>query len=445
MHTPSKPVRVLAAAAAAIALTACAGGPVHAGTTDAPIAATPEIPSTPAGRQLGWLLDAVTRAPVSESELAGHFTAAFLKSVPPAQINQSLAGLKGVRLERVVSSKNAYLVAQAAVGAESFNIVITVDAAGLMAGLMLTRPDPRTWAELDERLRAISPQAGFLAAELAPDGTCRPAHAVAARERRPLGSMIKLYVLGAVAERVKSGALDWDTKLTIRPELKSLPSGELQNRPDGSKVTVLEAAKLMISISDNTATDLLIHKVGRKAVERTMRAWGVRDERNVPLLTTRDLFVLKGAGYPGHAKRYLSLGDAKQRAYLEKVVAAVPLSKVRTWTEPRELGSLEWYAAPEEVCRAYAGLVKLGDRRIGEIMSINDAAVGLDPARWPVRWYKGGSEPGVSDLSFLARTPEGKAYVVTTMAADPGKPLKPQTTDEQLGVVRAAFGLVQGS
>ncbi|GAA4911879.1 hypothetical protein GCM10023334_011090 [Nonomuraea thailandensis] len=426
-------------------MTACVSQPVPAQATGTVISATPEVPGTPAGRQLGWLLDAVNRAPIAESELARHFTADFLKSIPPAQINQSLAGLKGMKLERVLSSRNGQLVAQAAVGAESFNVVITVDAAGLMAGLLFSAADPRTWAEVDERLRGISPKPAFLAAELAADGTCRPAHAVAAGERRPLGSMIKLYVLGAVAERVKSGALRWDTRLTITPELKSLPSGVLQDRPDGSRVTVLEAARLMISISDNTATDLLIHKVGRKAVERTMREWGVRDARNVPLLTTRELFALKGAEYPRHAERYLALNDARQRAYLKKVVAGVPLSKIQAWTQPRELDSLEWFASPNEICRAYAGLVKLGDPRIGEVMSINDAGIGLDRAKWPTRWFKGGSEPGVSDLSFLARTAEGKTYVVTTMAVDPGAPIKPSVTDEQLGVVRAAFGLVTGS
>ena len=103
-------------------------------------------------------------------------------------------------------------------------------------------------------------------------------HGVAAGEKRPLGSMFKLYVLGTVAERIRSGAFGWDTELTITPELKSLAGGQLQDRPDGSKVTVLEATRLMISISDNTATDLLIHKVGKKAVERTMRAWNHASE-----------------------------------------------------------------------------------------------------------------------------------------------------------------------
>ncbi|UBU11719.1 serine hydrolase [Nonomuraea gerenzanensis] len=449
MHTPSKPVRILAAATAAIAMTACAGRPVPAEATSAgvtaPVSAAPEVPATPAGRQLAWLLDASTRLPITDDELAGHFTADFLKNIPPAQLNQALAGFENLKLERVEQSHERELLARVLAGASAVNVVISVDADGLMSGLRFMAPDPTTWAEVDERLRTLSPRTGFLAAELTPDGRCRPLHGVAAGERRPLGSMLKLYVLGAVAERIRSGAFGWDTKLTITPELKSLPSGELQDRPDGSQVTVLEAAKLMISISDNTATDLLIHKVGRKAVERTMRAWGVNDQRNVPFLTTRDLFVLKGVDYPRHAKRYLSLNDAGQRAYLEKVVAKTPLSKFAMWSAPRELDTLEWYASPAQICRAYAGLVKLGDRRVGEVMSISDGGLGLDRAQWPTVWFKGGSEPGVSDAGFLARTKQGRTYVVTTMAIDPKAPIGAHVWLEQTALSRGAFALAKAS
>lgn len=320
-----------------------------------------------------------------------------------------------------------------------------MDGAGLIDGLQFRVPAPKSWAELDERLKKIAPQTGFLAAELTKGGACRPVHAVARDTARPLGSMVKLYVLGAVAERIRSGAFGWDTQLTITPELKSLPSGELQNRPDHSKVSVLEAARLMISISDNTATDLLIHKVGRKAVERTMRAWGAPDERNVPLLTTRELFVLKGADHPRHAKRYLSLGTAERRAYLDKVVAKVPLSAIKPWNAPRELDTIEYFGSPADICQAYSRLARIGDRRVGEVLSITDAGLGLNRSQWPAVWFKGGSETGLSDLSFLARTPEGEAYVVTVMAVDPGAPLDGQVVMEQLALARGAFALAKDS
>src|SRR5207249_4798791 len=112
----------------------------------------------------------------------------------------------------------------------------------------------------------------------------------------PLGSMFKVYVLGAVSKKIKAGGLTWDTPLTITADVKSLPSGRLQDRPDGSTVTVREAAKLMISISDNTAADLLARTVGREAVQEQVKAWGGQVAKNTPFLTTRELFLIKWAG-----------------------------------------------------------------------------------------------------------------------------------------------------
>ncbi|MFG1706352.1 serine hydrolase [Nonomuraea sp. M3C6] len=446
MNTPSKPVRVLAAASVAVTLTACVGQPVPAQATPraATAVAAPEIPDTPAGRQLRWLLDAAARPPIPENELTQHFAADFLQAIPAAQINQVLAGYQGMRLERLTQAQDRSLVALVVAGEAPYEVMLLVDGAGLINGLQFRPPAPKSWTELDERLREAAPQAGFLAAELTKSGDCRPAHTLAAGQARPLGSMFKLYVLGAVAERIRSGAFDWDTQLTITAELKSLPSGQLQDRPDGSKVSVLEAAKLMISISDNTATDLLIHQAGRKAVERTMRAWGGHDKRNVPFLTTRELFVLKGADYPRHAKRYLSLSTAKKRDYLDKVVAKVPLSGIKAWTAPRELDTLEWFGSPADVCQIYARLAKSPDRRIGEVLSINNAGLGLPSDQWPTVWHKGGSEPGLLDVSFLARTAGGRTYVVTAMAVNPTAPFDAgPVTQELIALARGAFTLVK--
>ncbi|WP_165977625.1 serine hydrolase [Nonomuraea diastatica] len=423
---------------------------VPAQATAAPISASatsaPEIPATPAGKQLGWLIDASSRAPIPEDELKKHFSASFLKGVPADQINQVLTGFKDMRLTKIVQSRETALVALVQAAGTAYEVVLSVDGAGLIGGLQFRPPAPKSWSELDKRLRKAATQTGFLAAEVKKNGDCRPLHTVAGDKVRPLGSMVKLYVLGAVAQRIKSGAFGWDTEITITPELKSLPSGQLQDRPDGSKVTVLEAAKLMISISDNTATDLLIHQVGRKTVERTIRAWGNPDKRNAPLLTTRELFVLKGADYPRHAKRYLSLSTAKKRDYLEKVVAKVPLDTIAAWDKPRELDTIEYFGSPSDICQAYARLAKMPDKHVNEAMSINDAGLGLPAKQWPTVWYKGGSEPGVHDQSFLARTSGGKTYVVTAMAVNPKAVLDDGALGLELtALARGAFTLSSSS
>ena len=59
--------------------------------------------------------------------------------------------------------------------------------------------------------------------------------------------MFKLYILSAVANQIDAGDLKWDQQLTITEQIKSLPTGALQNKPDGTKVGVADAATKMIS------------------------------------------------------------------------------------------------------------------------------------------------------------------------------------------------------
>ncbi|MGI5160433.1 serine hydrolase [Microbispora sp. CA-102843] len=415
--------------------------------TSAPTSApTPDIPNSPVGEQLRWLLAAVATLPVPEDQIKAHFSAGFLAQVPPAQLNEVLKGLGGLRLDSLADVTPSSLSGVVTTGQGRLQLSMSVDGDGRIAGLLFgpeQREAPRSWAELDKRLRTLAPHVGFLAAEVRADGRCRPVHTVAPGAPRPLGSMFKLYVLGATAEQVKKGRLSWDTPLTIRPELKSLPSGTLQDRPDNSTVSVREAAKLMISISDNTGADLLIDKAGRARVEAQVREWSGHAALNLPFLTTRELFLLKGADYPRLAKKYLSLDRSRRYRYLTTTVGRTPLTEVRPWDKPREIDRVEWFASPQDVCRAFAGLSALNTPPLDEAMSANDAGLGLDAKAWPTVWYKGGSEPGVLSMGFLARDAGGRTYVVTALTSDPRTALDENAAaPELLALVRGSFAML---
>ena len=60
---------------------------------------------------------------------------------------------------------------------------------------------------------------------------------------------------------------------------------------------------------------------------------------------------------------------------------------------------------------------------IGQVLSLNDGGVQLDPAQWKTTWYKGGSEPGVLTAAYLASTRTGQSYVVTVLAENPSQPI----------------------
>lgn len=282
---------------------------------------------------------------------------------------------------------------------------------------------PATIAEALERLGALG-TAGALVAEVAGE-ICTPIEAVAADQPAPVGSVFKLYVLAALGEEIAAGTTTWDEELTIRDELKSLPTGVLQDRPDGETVTVRETAELMISISDNTATDLLIHHLGRERIEQAMADLGVDPAGNVPLLTTRDMFVLK-LGPEEQRREYLA-ADAEGRRELLDEVAATDLSQVdpADFTEPVAVEEVEWFMSPDQLCRVAVHLGRLagqeGLQAIDEILSANPGipSTGVAPDSL---WFKGGSEPGVV-AGWWRATAGDRTIVVTGSVVDPDRPV----------------------
>lgn len=93
-----------------------------------------------------------------------------------------------------------------------------------------------------------------------------------------VGSAFKLLVLQALRQQIQAGQHQWDEVVRLKPEWKSLPSGLLQTWPSGTPITLQSLATLMISLSENTATDALIDIVGRETLEELF-------PRNQPFLT----------------------------------------------------------------------------------------------------------------------------------------------------------------
>jgi hypothetical protein len=171
---------------------------------------------------------------------------------------------------------------------------------------------------------------------------------------------------------------------------------------------------------------------------------------DTPFLTTRELFVLKLDDWPSLASRYLALGVAGRQALLTGTVDRVPLSALHVtpptgWTQPRDVGTIEWFASPADICRVYASLAALsrqpGLAPIASILAINDGSMALDPRQWTSLWFKGGSEPGVLTLNYLATTRTGQTYVVSALATNPSAPIPSTATAPLLGAIKAAFTL----
>ena len=93
----------------------------------------------------------------------------------------------------------------------------------------------------------------------------------------PAASSIKIPILLLGLETLDSGRLRWNDLLPLTSEVQGGGAGWMGNKPIGSRFRVYEAATEMIRISDNTATNLMIKRLGGSvAVNQRFRGLGLK-------------------------------------------------------------------------------------------------------------------------------------------------------------------------
>jgi len=94
---------------------------------------------------------------------------------------------------------------------------------------------------------------------------------------RPLvaASVIKIPVMVSAYRLCMQGGLDLDEEVVLRAQDKMPSCGALTYMHDGLTVTVQDLITLMIILSDNTATNLMIRRLGIERVNADMQALGI--------------------------------------------------------------------------------------------------------------------------------------------------------------------------
>lgn len=98
-------------------------------------------------------------------------------------------------------------------------------------------------------------------------------------ETFPTASLIKIPILVTVYDLVEKGQLSLGDPLTVLRIDKVPGTGMLQYLHDGLSITVGDAAWLMATISDNTATNLLLDRVIIRRVWDKMESLGLRNTK----------------------------------------------------------------------------------------------------------------------------------------------------------------------
>ena len=129
----------------------------------------------------------------------------------------------------------------------------------------------------------------------------------------PTASVFKVPVIVELYRQAEAGGLNLDSKLVLKDSLKVPGSGILKELSEGLEVTVRDLSRLMMILSDNTATDMIVERVGKENVNATMRRLGLN--KTLIVADCRDLlFDLVGENsLPDEEKtldRYLQLAKA---------------------------------------------------------------------------------------------------------------------------------------
>lgn len=317
------------------------------------------------------------------------FAPEFLQAVPPAQLETAVSGVKATIGPVVAVTHRTgpnYLVETAT---HEMSTDIVLDPSGKIVGLLFRPPvaSTATLGDLLAEMATAAPQSAYLVTE---NGV--PLYASGADTALAVGSAFKLGVLKALSDQIAAGQHAWDEVAELMAADISLPSGMLQGWPVGAPLTLHTLASLMISISDNTATDVLMRVVGREAVEAAL---GI-----APALTTRELFVMKGER--DLMDRYLAGDLATKRAVLAEA-AGRPVPDGSKPLSPHDVGA-EWYVTPTALCALIESVADL------DVVQINPGLA--SKADWARVAFKGGSETGVLNLTTALTAHDGTRYCV---------------------------------
>lgn len=320
---------------------------------------------------------------------AEEFGAEFISQVPLAQLQLIFAQTRETL--GPVSAIEAKGGSRYLVSGDQYELPVDIvlDANGQIIGLLLGNITA-SGQSLEEALSSFDALPGELSYLVLTNGE------VVAEQRAesPLavGSAFKLGILSALKDRIDAGEVSWRDVLELEADQISLSSAHLQGHPAGSPFTLHSLAASKISVSDNTATDMLLDFVGRDIAAEKLGIDFV--------LKTRELFQLKAD--PALTEAFLA-ADGAGRAGISDQLANAPLPQPGEASGPHVAG-LEWYVELDTLCALAAETAQL------DVFAINPGLA--EPTDWKRIAFKGGSETGVLNFTTYLEAEDGSTHCV---------------------------------
>lgn len=302
-------------------------------------------------------------------------------------------------------------------GVAAMRISVAASPPHAVDGLRVTGVSGRetNLGEVVDKLRAFPGTTGFALAKLGGDA---PQMLAALNADRPLaiGSAFKLVILAELVRATNAAERNWSDLVTL--DGRPLPGGAYAKSPAGTKVSLEELASKMIAVSDNSATDILLTHLGRKKVEAILPAVGIARPAGMrPFLTTLEAFKLKGIAKGALGTRYAALDEGGRRKMLDGEIANQPLTAIDAALfqdgKPKLIDTVEWFASASDMVRVMDWLRRnSGTNPTARTILSKNLGVGGSANRWRYIGFKGGSEPGVINMTLLLQGKDESWYAL---------------------------------
>ncbi|MDR3577465.1 MAG: class A beta-lactamase-related serine hydrolase [Anaerolineaceae bacterium] len=230
-----------------------------------------------------------------------------------------------------------------------------------------------------------------------------------AEDYYPLASVMKIPILAEACHQMALGKFTPADRWALKTEDKNLPSGVLTFFEDGLTPSVNDILTMMIIISDNTATDIMIKRLGKDAINQYMESLGLYHTHI--RMTVRELFEQIMPNADPTQDLYEVAAADKQRGSRKETLAyrLTPENNVATPTDMTGL-----------LCQIFAG--KTPDRKWSDfalkillLQQLNDRMPRFLPAGTRCA-HKTGTIDGVRNDSGIIYAGEN-SHVALTMFA----------------------------
>jgi beta-lactamase class A len=157
-----------------------------------------------------------------------------------------------------------------------FAAVLTALVVFSVPGMAGAQALPGPLAQLQYALRSASRHAPGRVALAVEDLSTGYTSAVNANAVMPAASTIKVPVMVEVFRQMAAGRFDLNRQVELRASDRDWGSGDIADAPVGETFPISTLLTQMITVSDNTAANMLIRLVGRSNINATMKSLGLR-------------------------------------------------------------------------------------------------------------------------------------------------------------------------